>query len=175
MEEPSRSKAVIEMLTVANEYCRFIENFDSYDRDRSIGFLNSILSLMYLKGGLLPPVDVLNPDSAVRFVTEEQWQDVFNSLRFLFAKADEFYAVDAMEHSAYDATRFSMAELLADIYQDMKDFILLYQKNTLDAHQSAAREIRELFALNWGWKAIILTQYLHFLNYDSLRKKTELF
>ena len=38
----------------------------------------------------------------------------------------------------------------ADIYQDLKDFIYLYQKNTEMAKENAVSECKRLFQTRWG-------------------------
>ena len=63
-----KSKAVLEMLTVAHEFCLFIESSENYDKETIIGYLQKVCPLIYLKGALLPEVKVSDEAAAERFV-----------------------------------------------------------------------------------------------------------
>ena len=47
--DPVYSKTVLEMLTVANEYCLFLEKAEDYDRQDIIMFLQKVCPLIYIK------------------------------------------------------------------------------------------------------------------------------
>lgn len=166
-EEVYRSRQVIEMLTVANEFCIFIKGAGSWTKEDILDFIIKISPLLYLKGILLPVVLVSDPDALERYVTEEQWEQVFMLFREKFGSDDAFYlsplqlVIDGKNHKA------SLAENLADIYQDMKDFVLLYQKNTRAAQENAASEIRHLFETHWGIRIIHLLRHLHELRFGK--------
>lgn len=140
------SKAAIEMLTVANEYCLFFEEVEKFKPEDILTYFQRLAPLLYLKGSLLPAIEVDDDDFAERFVTEEQWEEIFKALREKFGPDERYYIHD---HN-YDTQEASLADNLADIYQDMKDFVMAYQKNTLPARQNALALIRGLFANHWG-------------------------
>ena len=48
-EEPAISRNVIEMITVANEYCLFLEGIEKYTKDDIISYFQKICPLLYLK------------------------------------------------------------------------------------------------------------------------------
>ncbi len=145
-EDITVSPAVLEMLTVANEYCLFYEKADDCTMQDILDYFQKIAPLMYLKGSLLPGVQVEDPGPGERFVTEEQWERIFKTLRDKFGKNDIYYTHD---HN-YDSVESSVSDNMADIYQDMKDFVMLYQKNTVIARQQAIILIRDLFRSRWG-------------------------
>lgn len=140
------SKAAIEMLTVANEYCLFFEEVEKFKPEDILTYFQRLAPLLYLKGSLLPAIEVEDDEFAERFVTEEQWEEIFKALREKFGPDERYYIHD---HN-YDTQEASLADNLADIYQDMKDFVMAYQKNTLPARQNALALIRGLFASHWG-------------------------
>jgi hypothetical protein len=88
------SKPILELVTVANEYCYYLDNVENKSKAGILEFMNRILPLLYLKGSLVPDIDVKNPDANERFVTQEQWEEVFNMLREKFGKQDEFWVID---------------------------------------------------------------------------------
>lgn len=163
--EPSVSKNVIEMITVANEYCLFMESVDKYTKKEIISYLQKLLPLLYIKGCTLPIVEVEYPEANQRFVTEENWLTVFNDVRNKLGKYDEQWIVNHYEHDEDGRIKISLSEFLADIYQDMKDFILLYQKNTKAARENAVFELKELFASHWGFRIIEVHKFMHLMVY----------
>ncbi|HRY98859.1 MAG TPA: DUF5063 domain-containing protein [Bacteroidales bacterium] len=155
--DPVYSPHVLELLTVANEYCLFVERAADYPLDDFLDFLRKILPMLYLKGSLLP---TLEPDEhrPERYVTEQQWESVFNDLRAKLGPLDDFYFIDLAEPGDTEPWKGSLSDNLADIYQDLKDFLLLYQMNTYTAQQNAVSECRQLFAPHWG-ERITRAQY----------------
>jgi hypothetical protein len=164
-EDAAISRNVIEMLTVANEYCLFLEGIEKYTKEDIIGYFQKVCPLLYLKGATLPFVEVENPDANERFVTEENWLTIFNDVRNKLEKDDEFWLVDYNDDDYSNPVKASIGEYLADIYQDMKDFILLYQLNTKAARENAVAECRSLFESHWGWRCIEVHKIIHFLRY----------
>ena len=166
-ENNFRSKSVIEMLTVANEYCLFLEKSSSYSKKDILDFLQKISPLMYIKGALLPPILVSNPEANERYVTEEQWGNIYNELKAKFGKDDEYWIIDNDDETAQDPKKASLADSFSDVYQDMKDFVLLYQRNTMAAQENAAREIKVLFSDHWGIRLVQAHSWIHQLLFHS--------
>ena len=166
-DDITMSKSALEMVTVANEYCFFLENAEGKTKKIILNFINSILPLIYLKGSLLPVVVVEYPEANEKYVTEEQWEIVFTMLRDKLGTDDEFWIIDPLYINETEPLKASIAENLADIYQDMKDMIFLYQKNTTAARENALAECKQLFASHWGYKIANIQSRLHHLIYDK--------
>lgn len=167
-QEPiSQKKQILELLTVSNEYCMFIEKAYNYPKDEILQYLHRITPLLYLKGSLLPELNTENPDAYERYVTEEVWEDIFNELRNKFGKEDEFWFIDEITFNGEEITKGSLAEHLTDIYQDLKDFVFLYSKNSKDAILNAVNECRHLFHTHWGYKIIRVQKVVHHLLYEA--------
>jgi hypothetical protein len=166
--EPENSVNVLEFLRVAHEYCIFTENSNEKKKTDIYDFFLKIGPLIYLKGKLLPELVPEYPESIERFVTEEEWQEIFNTFRALFGEEDEFYHVGYEEYNEYEAVKASLSENFTDIYQDLKDFILLYQKNSQAARQNAVYECKSLFETRWGPKVLSNIRYIHYLSNKGL-------
>lgn len=171
--EPENSINVLEFLRVAHEYCLFTEKAVEKDKEQISEFFLKIGPLLYLKGKLLPEIDPEYPETTERFVTEEEWQDIFNVHRAAFNKDDEYYHINYEEFNEYEAVKASLSENFTDIYQDLKDFILLYQKNSHAARQNAVHDCKALFETRWGHKILSNMRYLHFLHNKTLFEKDE--
>jgi len=159
---PVYSASVLDMFTIANEYTIFIEKAENNKESDIIIYLSKILPLMYLKGSLLNAVEVEFPEANERYVTEEQWLEIFNTLRLKFGDKDKFYHCDPAECSD-EVQTYSLAENLADIYQDMKDFVLLYSKESHAARENAVNEIFLLYCSHWGHRVLISLVHVHYL------------
>lgn len=167
-QEPiEQKKQILEMLTVSNEYCMFIEKAYDYSKEEILQYIHRMAPLLYLKGSLLPEIKIENPEAYERFVTEEVWENIFNELRNKFSKDDEFWFIDEVTFNGDEIAKGSMAEQLTDIYQDLKDFVFLYNKNTSDAILNAVAECRHLFYVNWGYKIIRIQKQVHHLLYQE--------
>jgi hypothetical protein len=148
---------VIELLTVANEFCYFTEQIGNYQKEELLPVLQKILALLYLKGSLLPDFQYEDTESIERFVTEEEWELIHQSIKKVFADEDVFNYLNDED----DIQTTEISEQLADIYQDMKDFILLYKKNISNAQKAAIHEVIRLYKSNWGIKCLLLNNILH--------------
>lgn len=156
-EQILNSRAVLEMLTVANEYCLFFEKAEKYSRDDILNYFHKIAPLLYLKGSLLPDIEADEDTFGERYVTEEQWEEIFKTLREKFAEEDVYFVHD----QNYDTIEVSLSDNLADIYQDMKDFVMLYQKNISFSRENALAQIRNLFYDHWGLRVLDALRAVH--------------
>jgi hypothetical protein len=161
--EPENSLNVLEFLRVAHEYCLFTEKAGEKSKNDIFDFFLKIGPLLYLKGKLLPETDPEYPEASERFVTEEEWQEIFNMFRAVFLEDDEYFQVNYEEFNEYEAVKASLSENFTDIFQDLKDFILLYQKNSQAARQNAVHDCKSLFETRWGIKVLSNLRYIHFL------------
>ena len=162
--DPIFSKSVLDMFTVANEYCIFLEKAASYEPETIYTYLHRVLPLLYLKGSTVPAVLAKYPEANERYVTEEHWQGIFNQLKTKFAQNDTFYFCDPGSEDE-ETNSFSLAENLTDIYQDMKDFVLLFSRESHAARENAIQEIARLFKSHWGNRILLCQTQIHFLLY----------
>lgn len=161
---PVYNKQVIELLTVANEFCLFTQKIDEYSKDDIITYYRRIIPLLYLKGTLLQDVLPENPELNERFVLEEDWESLFNLLKNKLYPNDHFWICADPHNEDTEAEKASIAECIADTYQDMKDFVMLYQKNMIGAKQNAVHEVHLNFANHWGPALLKALYALHLLS-----------
>jgi hypothetical protein len=169
--DPVYSPHVIDLLKLANEYCLFLEKSEQYKTPDLLVFLQRILPMLYIKGSLLPEVQGAS-DIVEHFVTEEQWSNIFADLREKFGAADDYYFCDLNDPEGSDPWKGSLADNLSDIYQCMKDFILLFQKNTYSAQKDAVADVSSLFKSHWGECATRAHNVIHHLVFQSVNEAT---
>jgi len=162
-----QSKQVLEMLTVANDFTLFIEKAEEYPREQIITYLQRIFPVIYLKASLLPDIKVKDEDAIEHYVTEEKWAEVFNTIRAKLGQEDIYYYIDLHERTQQDAIRASISENIADIYQDLKDFILLYQKPIQSFQENAVKECQRLFQTRYGYLLVNCHTAIHYLIYQE--------
>lgn len=165
-EDVTMGKNALEMLLVANEFCLFMEEIEDKSKSDILEFVHRVLPLMYTKGSLLPQISVVHPEANMRFVTEDQWENLFNLMRDIFGEDDEYWIIDPQYINETEPLKASLSENLADIYQDMKDFVLLYQKNTMAARENALADCKSLFSDHWGYRIGNILLRLHHLIYS---------
>ncbi len=156
-----KSKSVLEMITVAHEFCLFTESIEKQTQENILHYYHKICPLLYLKGSLLPDIVVEDNSHAERFVTEEQWESILQSLQSKLNGKDVFYFKEDCFSGSETALKVSLSEFIADIYQDMKDFVLLFQKNVLAAKENALYECKQLFISHWGLRALEVPKSIH--------------
>jgi len=109
----------------------------------------------------LSEIEVQDSDANIKFMTEEEWEQLFNELRKKILKDDEFWFMDNSDFSNNEPVKGSLSECLTDIYQDLKDFLDLYQKNSLNAKENAVYEIKRTFESRWGFHLVNAHKALH--------------
>lgn len=161
-EEIVQSKGVLEVMTIAAEYCRFIDKIGGQDVYEVMGFLQKILPALYLKGSLFPNIEVTDDSANERFVTEEEYETLRCRLTQFFGDKDYFTTVNP-ESDNTESTPISISELLCDIYLDLKDFLILYAKGSQCAKENAIANCYCYFHTGWGMRLTLLLPQLHHL------------
>jgi len=166
--EPVYSRNVIEFVAVANEFCKYAEHAPELKGDELLKILQRILPLMYLKASLLPKLEPFFEDGNEKFVTEADWVRVHENLREKFGTADDYREVfDDKAKETDEAVVSSISENMSDIYQDIKDFLLLYQTGTNEVMNDAIWECRLNFETFWGQKLVNSMRAIHSFLYSG--------
>jgi len=162
------SRNVVEFVAVSNEFCKYAERASELKGDDMLRILQRILPLLYLKASLLPQLEPVFEDGNEKFVTEQDWIKVHDTLREKFGTADEYLEVfdDKMKDSEGPLTS-SISENMTDIYQDIKDFLLLYQTGTDEVMNDAIWECRLNFETIWGQKLLNALRAIHRFIYSG--------
>jgi hypothetical protein len=166
--DPVYSRNIIEFVAVANEFCKYTEHAPELKGDELLKILQRILPLMYLKASLLPKLDPFFEDGNEKFVTEADWNNINEILKEKFGTANDYLEVfDEKINDAEGAIAASISEDMADIYQDMKDFLLLYQTGTREVMNDAVWECRMNFENFWGQKLVNSMRAIHKFIYSG--------
>ena len=162
------SRNVIDFVAVANEFCKYAEHASELKGDELLKILQRILPLMYLKASLLPSLNPYFEEGNEKFVTESDWNDINDILKEKFGTANDYLEVFDDKISETDGPVLSsLSENMADIYQDIKDFILLYQTGTEEVMNDAVWECSTNFENFWGQKLVNAMRAIHKFIYSG--------
>ena len=163
------SQGITEFITISAEFCLFVEKALSIPTDELLDKLRKILSLLYLKGSLLPKPDYELNEFIETFVTEEDWSFVHDSIQKKLGSYDTYLDVQKSEQTGkQEILSLSIAEDIADIYQDIKNFVSLMNMGTEDIMKDALGECQSNFDQYWGQKTVNALKAIHgiLLNHD---------
>jgi len=166
--DPVYSRNVVEFVAVANEYCKYAEHAGELKGDEMLRILQRLLPLLYLKASLLPELEPFFKDENEKFVTESDWFRINDAFKNLFGTANDYLELyDEKYIESETPVPSSLAENMADIYQDLKDFLLLYQTGTQEVMNDAVWECRLNFENIWGQKLVNALKAIHKFIYSG--------
>lgn len=160
------SRNVIEFATVANEFCTFTESVNDLPRVDFLGKLQKMLPLLYLKASLLPVLNELedSEDSPEKFVAESDYNFIIRKISSKMGEFDSYPEIFVPGITLEEANvEANISENIADIYQDLKDFILSYRIGTVEVMRAALWECRNNFEQYWGQKLVNGLRAVHML------------
>ena len=177
MEKESQTifdKNVIEFVTVAAEFCAFLERAESMKRSDFVDTSLKILPLLYLKASLLPPCERLGGEELETYVTEEVYEILRLNLAELMGEKDDYLDV-FVEDMVYSdqPIKKCISEDLADIYQDIRDFIFVFQLGLNETMNDSLALCQENFGLLWGQKLVNTLRALHDVKYHQEEEEEE--
>jgi len=163
------SRNVVEFAAVAKEYCAFIEKYTDFKRSQFVKVANSLLPLLYYKATLLPETEPIYEEGNQKYVTEELYIALNQRIKHFLGEHDAFPEVfDERIAETDDQFSASLAEYLIDVYQDLKDFTMIYQGGQTDEINDALWECRLNFQELWGMRLANSIRAIHKLAYGEV-------
>ena len=168
-------KNVIEFVTVAAEFCAFLERSENMKRKTFVDTTLKILPLLYLKASMLPKCEVIGDEAPETYVTEEMYEVLRINLADIMAEKDDYLEVFLPDMAYSDQPiKKNISEDLADIYQDIRDFIFVFQLGLNETMNDSLAICQENFGLLWGQKLVNTLRALHDVKYNQSRRKKKL-
>lgn len=161
-------KNSIEFVTVAAEYCGFMERCKGAERKTFVDTALKILPLLYLKASLIPECELIGEDNLEVIVTEDDYEWIRLSVADVMGAQDDYLEV-FLPDMAYSEIPIKkcISEDLADIYQDLKDFIGVFQSGLNVTMNDSLYICKEHFAEFWGQRLVNTMRALHDVKYNS--------
>lgn len=168
-------KSTIEFLTVATEFCAFVEKTSKFSRADYLNKMHKLLSLVYLKATLLQPDD--NSDfegEAEAFLSEYEYEYIKGMVSQKLGVCDSYINVynSASNDSAYEQAEIS--ECVADVYHNLKNFVENCRTVSEECASASRIELINDFKDYWGFRALSLLSAIHSLVYTvDLREEAD--
>jgi len=110
------SRNVIEFVTVAGEYCNFLEKIKNTGTRDFLEKIQKLLPLLYLKVSLVPKLEPEFDEEPEKFVSELDYNMIQQKIAGLLGEHDDYQEV-------FDAgMQFSESALTASISEDLTDW-----------------------------------------------------
>lgn len=162
----------VEFVTVAAELCNFLEEAEGMPRARFVDTVMKILPLLYVKALLLPDdIGRMSPDEPESYVTEEVYESMRSALAGIMGDRDDYLDVfvEDMKYSDRPVT-CHISEDIADIYQDIKNFVSVFRQGLNMTMNDALAICRDNFAQYWGQKLVNTLRALHEVRFQADRE-----
>lgn len=159
---------VIEFVTVAAEFCAFLEQAEGMERKTFVDTTLKILPLLYIKAAMLPECEMLGDETPENYVTEDVYEVLRMGLAGVLGEKDDYLEV-FMADMVYSDTPIKrcISEDLADIYQDIKDFIFIFRLGLNETMNDSLYLCKENFGMLWGQKLVNTLRALHDVKYNQ--------
>lgn len=172
LEAPIFRHDSVEFVTVAAQFCQYVEKAQETPRDLFLSTLDKMLPLLYLKAAVLRDMEDLKPmdedNDCPQAVTEDIYESLRSSLASVIGNGDDYLDVfvEDMRFSDQPVTQY-ISEDLADIYQDLGNFVSAFKSGQHTVMNDALCECMEHFSLFWGQRLLGALRALHQLLSDS--------
>jgi len=162
VNSPVYSHDVLEFVTVAVQYCAFLESTDQQNQKDFIDTILKLLPLLYLKGVLLSKYTSISDEELQEYVTEENYNIIRNNIACIMGEKDDYLDV-FVEDMKYSETPIlcTISENLADIYQDLKNFAGTFKDGYEESMMEALVVCKENFETYWGQRLTNVLRALH--------------
>ena len=163
------SKSVVEFVKISADYCLKLENCRQAQPRELVESMLSVLPYIYIKGQQLANSTIDNGMNVDAQVTEEDYNYIRLSVFDVLGQYDEYLDVfvEDMKYSDRPILR-SISEDLADIYQDLRNFLATYREGIEDMSIAALNEVLENFRHDWGQKCVNVMRPLHDVLYNQM-------
>ncbi len=165
---PIYERNTLEFVTVALEYCTLVEQAGHNGVFTFVDKAVKMLPLLYLKATLLPEVgqeDDIDPELSV---SEDMYEAVRKRISGLLGENDSFLETfhKDMPYSDTPIAAF-ISENLADVYQDIGNFIELFRQGNEELMRAALGLCQNNFREFWGQQLLNALKALHALRYNN--------
>lgn len=149
------SAEVLEFVRLAKEYCTLMETPLKLESQIFIRFSLYSLPALYSSMIRIPEVDTVFDEGVEKFVTEAQWADVYRKVEALAGMNNDYLDIpDEKEFDRSELVTRKISEDMADIYQDLRDFLEVFRNSPEEIMNDALWECQNTFLNSWGTKTL---------------------
>lgn len=165
LEKVIYSEEVSEFVHTASQYCIFLENTVNFAKRDFVLKARELLPLLYYQLIKLPEQEAHTEEPNEKFVSEQDWDTIYTHILKKLGEQDSYLEVfsPAMQETEEPVVA-SLAENFADMYQDLKDFISLYNVGDEVMMNDAIWECKLNFEQYWGQRLVNALRAIHHLS-----------
>jgi hypothetical protein len=151
-----------EFVKLCRQYFEYLETLP--DKNISDFWLMQLQLLPKIYSGLykLPQIKDYYSSEVEKFVTESDYNKTYLNLVAFIGTVDRYADFNDLGHpGAAKMVETSLSETLTDIYQELKDFVLLYETGTVENMNDSIADCLDTFGRYWGVKLLSATRIIH--------------
>jgi hypothetical protein len=168
MEEVVFSTYTIDFARVALEYCVFVEKTKNSDKKTFVDNMTKILPLLYLKVSIIPEIKEYYDSFLETKVDENLYSQVENNINLLLDNDNLYLETFHPDIKLSDSpVAVKISENLADIYQDLGNFIAVFKNGQKETMNDSLVLCIENFKNYWGQHLVNALRAFHFIKYKS--------
>lgn len=166
--DPIYGHNTLEFVTVALEFCSFVETAGDKSLFDFVDKAVKLLPLLYLKATLLPKIETDEDVAPELTVTEEMYESVRTRIAGLLGERDSFLETfhPDMPYSDTPIAAF-ISESLADVYQDVGNFVSLFRGGYEEVMLRSVALCQTNFKEFWGQQLLNALKAIHSIRYDE--------
>jgi len=166
--EDIKGPVIRDFVKIAGDYCQLLELSSQKRTGELINELQQVLPLLYMKAAQLPRPKYCYEEEPTTFVNEDDYATIHNLLQ---QKFELFTGITGMSPGTlpnqHELVSFGLAEGFADIYEELKNFVNLYEVGLPQSMNDAVWICRKSFEGNLGTRIADSMKALHLLIYDK--------
>jgi len=161
------NRNTVEFVTVATEFCAYLEQLEGKRRDKVVDVLSKLLPLLYIKAAMLSNADPLGL-YLEETVTEQTYDSIRMSVQNILGENDDYLEV-FVEDMKYSDTpvRRCISEDLADIYQPLRNFVDSYRSGLEEVMAESVAVCAAHFRAYWGQTLTNTLRAVHSIRYSE--------
>ncbi len=156
------SQEVLEFLRSSQNFCRWIEDREVSDVKSYVQQGLKILPQLYSLMISIPATEPAFDEGVEKFVSEEDWSMVYKKFAEILGSMNDYN--DIADKAEYDRSELiirQISEDISDIYQDIRDFLEVFQNSPEEIMNDALWECKIQFENSWGDKVLRVSRAMH--------------
>jgi hypothetical protein len=166
--EDIKGPLVKDFIKTAGYFCQLLEQVSSLKTGELFNQLQQILPIIYMKAAQLPKPKYCYNEEPTKFVQEDDYARIHDSLQ---QKFDLFNGITGMSPGTlpnqHELISFGLAENFADLYEEMKNLVKLYEVGLPQSMNDAVWIYKQGFEQNLGIRIIETLKSLHVFIYNK--------
>ena len=157
-----QADSFVNFLKSVREFCNFIENDKTENYGDFLRLTQTHLQLLYFGGQQLQIVDLNYTSDFEDILTKPELEKILSSLADRLNDRFYWHVFDPTKEDDIEPVCGDLLDDLGDIYKDLKNALLLFDKENPAKVESAVWTFKWSFDHHWGDHCINATYALHY-------------